>query len=219
MLPDSTKKILISEPVPIKVKSLLAESADTADIRDIKGPIQFRSKIPWYYYAIGAALLVIIAVLVFWWWRKRRKDEEEEPIDTRDPWEIALEAMAFLKEKNYLTKGELKLYYIELSEILRGYLGRIYNIPVLDMTTFEFLRTIEEFEIEEELIVRYKLFLEFSDLVKFAKFVPELEKCEGDYEEVISLIDYIRQVEQSKIKSSMIQETGEETVPEEIKNV
>jgi len=52
MTADSVRKILISEPMPIKVKSLLAESADTADIRDIKGPIEFETPIPVYYYLL-----------------------------------------------------------------------------------------------------------------------------------------------------------------------
>jgi hypothetical protein len=63
------------------------------------------------------------------------------------------------------------------------------------MTTYEFLTAVVERDIEEQLYNRMKKFLEFSDLVKFAKLVPELEKMNGDLEEAIAMVDYIRQTE------------------------
>lgn len=209
MLPDSTEKILISEPVPIKVKSLLADAADTADIRDIKGPIEFKSKIPlWLYFAAGVAVLAVI-VLLIWWWIVRRRRKPEEPVDLRDPWEIAFEELALLQGKNYPVAGEFKQFYIELTEIVRAYLQRIYRMPVLDMTTYEFLTAIVQEDIEEDLYNRLKAFLDFGDLVKFAKLIPELEKAESDYEEACDLVAYIRSVEMSKV--SMPAETAAES--------
>ncbi|MEW5923896.1 MAG: hypothetical protein AB1746_07910, partial [Candidatus Zixiibacteriota bacterium] len=121
MLPDSTRKVLISEPVPIKVKSLLAEGADTTDIRDLKAPIEFKSKWPWWYYA--AAGLILACLIGFILWRIfRRKEQEKAPVDTRKPWEIASEKLAFLKEKNLPFAGEFKLYYVELTDIVREFL-------------------------------------------------------------------------------------------------
>lgn len=195
---DSVRKILISEPMPIKVKSLLAESADTADIRDIKGPIEFKSPIPTYVYLIGIAILLLIAGLIYWWWRRHRPEEAKEFIDPREPWEIAFEAMAFLKERSYPAKGEFKLYYVELTEIIRSYLERIYKIPVMDMTTWEFLSTIKDAGVDEDLFGRFKKFLEYADLVKFAKMIPGPEQMENDYSEGYNLIDVVRQVELNK---------------------
>ncbi len=198
MLPDSTKKILISEPVPIRVKSLLAEDVDTADIRDIKAPIEFKPKIPLWYYFAGALLLIAVIAVLVWWKIRRGKRKPAEPVDLRPPWEIASERLAVLKEKNYLASGEFKLYYIELSETIRAFLQRIYGMPVLDMTTYEFLTAVIEKDIEEQLYNRLKQFLEFADLVKFAKLVPELEKVNNDFDEAVSMIDYIRQIELSR---------------------
>ncbi len=199
MLPDSTKKILISEPVPIRVKSLLAEDADTADIRDLKAPIEFKPKIPLWYYFAGALLLIVIIAVLVWWKIRRGKRKPVEPVDLRPPWEIASERLAMLKEKNYRASGDFKLYYIELSEIIRAFLQRIYDIPVLDMTTYEFLTAVIQKDIEEQLYNRLKQFLEFADLVKFAKLVPELEKVNNDFDEAVSMIDHIRQIELSRM--------------------
>nr|MBN2276751.1 hypothetical protein [candidate division Zixibacteria bacterium] len=193
MTPDSTRKILISEPVSIKVKSLLAEAADTSDIRDIKGPIEFKSGYPWWYYAVGAGIIIIVAGFIIWWRIRRRRTGPSEPIDTRRPWEIAFEALAFLKEKNYLDKNEYKQFYVELSEIVRAYFQGIYKIPVLDMTTGEFLHALESQEIEAGLHDRLKVFLAFADLVKFAKYIPERIRAEGDYEEAVDIVGCLQQ--------------------------
>ena len=198
MQPDSTMKILISEPVPIKVKSLLADAADTADIRDIKGPIDFKAGFPAWYYLVGGSVILVIAGLFIWWriWRKRGKPSG--PIDTREPWEIAFEDLAVLKEKHYPAAGEFKQYYIELTEIVRAFLQRIYEIPVLDMTTYEFLSVIIEKDIDEKLYNTLRAFLEHADLVKFAKLIPEADKVEADYEVAVNIVDDVRQAELSR---------------------
>jgi len=69
------------------------------------------------------------------------------------------------------------------------------------MTTCEFLSAIVQEDIEEELYNRLKAFLDYADLVKFAKLVSELEKTEADYEEACDLVDHIRRVEMSKVSA------------------
>ncbi len=198
-LPDSTTKYLISEPTPIKVKSLLAESADSTNIRDIKGPIEFKTSKAIYYYLGGLAVVILAIAGYFYWRAKKRGMLSGEPIDLRKPWEIAYEELALLKVKNYLSEGNFKQFYVELTEIVRAYLGRIYGIPVLDMTTEEFLDCIAEGDITEELFNRLKEFLNFADLVKFAKLVPEPEKIEVDFGEAAGIIEYVRQAEMARI--------------------
>ena len=209
MLPDSTKKMLISEPVPIRVKSLLAEDADTADIRDLKTLIEFKPKIPLWYYFAGALLLILIITVLVWWRIRRGRQEPTGPVDLRPPWEIASESLAMLKEKNYPASGEFKQYYIELSEIVRDFLQRVYEIPVLDMTTYEFLTAIVQKDVEEQLYNRLKRFLEFADLVKFAKLIPELEKVDFDFDEAVGMVDNIRQIEVNRISVTVMAATSD----------
>jgi len=210
MLPDSTKKILISEPVPVKILSLLAEGADTADIRDLKAQIEFKSGWPWWCYVIAGGILLLVIAIVL-----RRilggKKEERKPVDTRKPWEIASEDLAFLKEKNLPAAGEYKQYYIELTDIIREFLQRVYKIPVLDMTTWEFMEAISEFDIEPELDSMLKQFLDFADLVKFAKFMPESEKAYADFEEACNIVDIVRKAELIKIQTQAVPVAASET--------
>ncbi len=206
-MPDGTVKYLISEPTPIKVKSLLAEGSDSADVRDIKSPIYFKTEAYWPYYAAGAAILAAIIGYI-WWWRRRKRMRPKEIIDTRKPWEIAFEQLAVLKEKGYITDGKFKLYYIELTDIVRAYFGRIYNMPVLDMTTDEFLGRIIQEDIKEEMYGRLKVFLNFADLVKFAKMVPETEKMMIDFDEATAIVESVRHDETMKMQQTRIATAG-----------
>jgi len=196
---DSRPRLLLSEPVPIRVKSLLAEAADTADIRDIKGPYEPDTERPTEYLVGGGILLLALVLLLLWWLRRRRRRGEIEPVDLRKPWEIAFEELAVLKEKNYPVSGEIKQFYVELTAILRGFLQRIYDTPVLDMTTDEFKSALELVDLKEELKERTLKLLIFSDLVKFAKFLPDIDKINADFEETNSLVTAIRQIEVDRV--------------------
>ncbi len=198
MMPDSTKNILISEPIAIRVSSLLAEDSDTLDIRDLKPPFDFKASRAWMYYLIGGILLIGAIVYYLIWRHRRKKQLESEWVDPRRPWEIAFEELAVLKEKNYPADNQFKLYYIELSEIVRAFLGRIHKIPVLDMTTDEFCTILTELEVTEDLYKWIQAFLGYADLVKFAKLIPEIEKTESDFTESHQLVEHIMHTELRK---------------------
>ena len=77
-----------------------------------------------------------------------------------------------LLAKALLNEGKTKEFYSELADILRRYLERRFQIETFESTTFEILRRLKEKEFSSDLIERIKEFLENSDLVKFAKFIP-----------------------------------------------
>lgn len=199
MRPDSSVKYLISEPIAIKVKSLIAEGADTADIRDVKAPLSFETGWPWWGYVIVAGVIILLGGGFVYWKFFREKKAPEEFVDRRDPWEIAYEKLAHLKEKNYPSEGLFKMYYVVLTEIVREYLGRIYHKPVLDMTTAEFLDVISEQEIEPDMLEIIRKFLNHADLVKFAKLVPSDEQMSHDFETANEIIDQVRIIYLSRL--------------------
>ncbi len=191
-LPDSSRKMLLSEGVPIKVLSLLAESGDSLDVYPLKDPFEFKRDYTMYYLWGGAGLLALIAVALWLWARYRRRQDVSEPVDRRPPWEIAFERLAFLQEKNLPAQAEFKAYYIELTEIARFYLGRMYQSNVLDMTTEEFLSDFTTRELPTNLFEAMSGFLRHADLVKFAKMTPELQRVESDLTFVHDLVAAVR---------------------------
>ena len=60
----------------------------------------------------------------------------------------------------------------EVKDILRRYLERRFEVETLESTTVEILKRLKEKEFSSDLIAKIREFLEYSDLVKFAKFIP-----------------------------------------------
>lgn len=191
-MPDSSRKVILSESVPIKVKSLLAAGVDSADIRPLKAPYEFKRDMMPYYLWGALILLALAAGGILIWLRLRKRKREVMPLDLRPTWEVAFERLALLEEQSYLADGKFKQYYIELTKIAREYLGRMYEINVLDMTTEEFLFHFKQEQSPNGLYENVGRFLHHADLVKFAKLIPERERAEADFDFVHSMIEQVR---------------------------
>jgi hypothetical protein len=191
MLPDSSRKVLLAEPVPITVKSLLAESGDSLDIKPLKAQYVFERKLNPIYIWGGLALLLLLLAITVWVIRRRRRPLEEV-IDLRPPWEIAFEKLAFLQHRNLPAEDNNREYYFQLTDIFREYLGRIYGLDFLEMTTEEVLERSEEVDLPDKVRDELSEFLRHADLVKFARFAPEGERAETDFNYVHDAIEQIR---------------------------
>lgn len=191
-LPDGARKALLSEAVPIKVLSLLTNVGDSVDVRPLKEPYQFARDYTLYYIWGGIVAFVLILAALFIWWRIRKRRMVGEPIDLRPPWEIAFEQLALLQQKKLPDEERYKEYYIELTEILRTYLGRMYNVNVLDMTTYEFETAFADISLPNGQYERTISFFKSADLIKFAKQTPESSAPGTDLELVHECIDKVR---------------------------
>lgn len=191
-MPDGGRKVILSESVPIKVRSMLENAGDSLDIRSLKAQFEFERDLTPYYLWGGLGLLLLIALALFLWIRFRRGKEVLEPVDLRPPWEIAFEKLALLKEKGLLKEAQFKQFYIELTEISRAYLGRMYLIDALDMTTEELLSGLKRLQLSDSLQESLGSFFNHADLVKFAKFAPELSRAEEDLDVVHDIVEALR---------------------------
>ena len=197
VLPDGTRKIMLSESVPIKVNSLLLNTDDSADIRALKAQYEFqRDYTP--YYIWGTVIFLILAALGYYFWHKMRHKILGPMLDLRPAWEIAFEKLAKLDQKGLVNERQFKLYYVELTEILRSYLGRMYAAHITDMTTDEFFENYETIGLAADIQTDLKAFLNHADLIKFAKFVPEVERCQSDFGYVHDLVERVRKEFQQK---------------------
>ncbi len=191
-LPDGTRKALLSEGVPIKVLSILGNVGDSVDIKPLKPQYEFvRDWKQYYIYALAGFVALVIIILLLWL-KFRKKTEAEEPVDLRPAWEIAFEKLALLKQKQLPQDGHFKQFYIELTEIIRGYYERMYDLNVLDMTTEEFLTAFGKLVLPNGLLNKMREFFGHADLVKFARLVPEERRTDEDFEEIHQAIEIVR---------------------------
>tara|TARA_B100000282_G_C31733915_1_gene492402 strand:+ start:1505 stop:2098 length:594 start_codon:yes stop_codon:yes gene_type:complete len=87
------------------------------------------------------AFIFILTLLIIFYLRKRKKtgidDKEEKLID---PYEEALSAITALKEEQSILSP--KPFIFRLSEILRIYVEKVFNVPAMELTGEEFMREI-----------------------------------------------------------------------------
>ncbi|MFH1678333.1 MAG: hypothetical protein ABH914_01795 [Candidatus Omnitrophota bacterium] len=180
--------------VKLEVKSVLDTAPAQTDIRDIRGPKSFAGKM-WIYLLIALAVFLIIGACFSRILLKKKKGEcKAAPAPAHI---IAYEALAALEKKDYIRRGQAKVYYIELSDIVRRYLENRFNIRAPEMTTEEFLIKVKEkdsaLSIEHKGLLRD--FLVNSDLVKFARYQPAEQEANLSFASAKRLIDQTKEQE------------------------
>ncbi len=137
----------------------------------------------WLVIVMGIAVLGIL-LLIAWlvyryikaWQEKKRREALAEPAPIpRSPEEIAFEQIELLRQKNYLDEALFKIYYSELSDILRNYLEAKIGISAMESTTVDIVREIEQ-KVSRGTAQDWFEFLSHADLVKFAKQVSNMEE-------------------------------------------
>lgn len=138
--------------------------------------------IEWWVYLIGGVLiLAIIGFIIFLSWRKRRT--KTEAMIKRSAHEIAYEQLESLLSEKLIDKGEIKLFYLNLSNILRHYIENRFGLRAPEQTTEEFLASIHFNDIltanQKGML---KGFLQHCDLVKFAEHRPTNEDIQKTFD-------------------------------------
>lgn len=221
-LADGSRKVMLAEAIPIKILSLLdGIEGDSIDIKPLKPQLTAEQIYPpdyseyYLWGGLGLALCLVGGGLFFWWWWRRRR----EAAAIQPPaWEIAFERLAFIKVE-YLDRGfpeqlRAKDYYLELTELSRAYLGRIYEVDVLEMTTEQFMDRFEEVELPDNIYPTLGDFYKHADQVKFARMMPETQRTEDDFLTVHAMIDSVR-VDYERRQEMILREAAQadETAP------
>ena len=153
---------------------------DTTDmaITDIKGV--YKAPIWWwgiFRWVLLALLLAGVGVAGYYLitYLQRRKLEEAgnevvtEPLRPAD--EVALEKLDAIKEKKIWQQGQVKEYYTQLTDVVREYIARRFEVSSVEQTSDETLRDIRPLLSErKDLYDQLRKMLTLADLVKFAKW-------------------------------------------------
>jgi hypothetical protein len=183
--PSKVPGTLQLSPIKIELISLLPKGNSEAallalDIKGIKYPLGLPpnySLLKWFLLGIVALSLVLLLFRLYLRWSTKanavKQTQEIEPAHI-----IALRRLAILKETTLLAEGDYKTFYSELSECIREYMENRYLVRALEMTTEEFLAqlTTKDYLTKESQSV-LKIFLQQTDLIKFAKQSPTLEEA------------------------------------------
>jgi DNA-binding transcriptional ArsR family regulator len=137
-----------------------------------RAPVTAAEVLPWVLIATVAA--VILWFIIRMVKRLRKKDAVQvEPVITDPPHVIAFRELEKLRDGQLWQKGEVKLYYSRLTEILRKYIEDRYGVFSLELTTDETLRALVRTGFKRDAVYDLlRLVLTDADLVKFAKHKP-----------------------------------------------
>jgi|GEM_PF-897955 len=198
----------------ITVQSAL-DSASQA-MADIK-PIKSASFPIWIVLAILGAL-ALIAVLVYWGYQKYKQKEtqpeivEEKPVP---PYEWAKAQLKPLQSFAFSDQASYKTYYSQMSDIMRGFIERYYQMPAHERLTFEIVGMLTS-KASSQQIQLISTILEKSDMVKFAKYFPSKIEADKSLEQAFSVIDVSKPSTNPETKTDVIEaETGKQ---EELSN-
>jgi len=164
---SNEKDTVKTDPVVFRVKSVL-KSKNTRPA-DIYGPFSMFNPL-WLLYLLIPALAYITYLFI-----AKRKKKILSPKTPKLPPEPLSQRINKLwdKAENLLDKGYIKPFYITLSYIIRLYLKEVYKFPALEQTTYEIRDSLKKKKVKHR--DEFLELLNFSDMVKFAKFIPDKE--------------------------------------------
>ncbi|MAR20737.1 MAG: hypothetical protein CMD25_01550 [Flavobacteriales bacterium] len=155
------------------INVLLPNIDANSELKDIKGPLD--DNIGWSDIWPWLVLILIILLSIFTYKKYFNKKKKTVVVkkNIQTPAHIlALNSLKKLENKKLIDKKDIKEYYSSISEIIRRYIENRFNFPALELTTYEILNIITAI-IKKEESISLKNILEISDLVKFAKKIPD----------------------------------------------
>ncbi len=182
--------VSVDDSLSLVVTDVEVDTA-TAEIRDL-API---ARVPYTFWEIFRWVLLAWAVaavgVVVWWLveRKRRHGSifvHHEPVDTRNPYERASEALEALREGRLWQAGKVKEYHTALTDIVRRFIEEAAGIRATDMTSDETVEAVEGRW--PEVSGQLRDIFTTADLVKFAKSEPLPHEHEASMAKAVKVV-------------------------------
>ena len=199
-----TESMALNVVQPFEVDTTLA----ITDIKDIeKAPIWWWGIIRWILLGLLIAGLCVGGYYLWRWIESKRKPEEEtiNPDLLRPADEVALEKLDEIKAAKIWKDGKVKEYQTELTDVVREYIGRRFDVQSTEKTSDETLHEMKPL-IEKDLYTRLSKMLQLADLVKFAKWHTTPDENEQALSTAYEFVQETREVPSDQVPSTKEEE-------------
>lgn len=159
------------EMMPVVVDTLKQKMYDIRPIIEVESTFNYN----WLWLLL---LLPILAGVAYYFLKIYKPKEKSEEEFFATPIEKATNLLSRLEKKELWQKGEVKTYYIELTQIIRIYIEEALEVPAMESTSSELLENLREaitqknMALSNETLSNLDKVLKNADLVKFAKSKP-----------------------------------------------
>lgn len=163
------------------VQPFQLDSTDIAitDIKSVyKAPVWWWGILRWVVLALVIIGLIVGGYFLMLYLQKRNKlragvidNTPAEP--TRPAHEIALERLDTIRDEMLWTKGQVKEYHTQLTDVVREYIALRFGVSSTEKTSDTTLQEMRPLLVEyTDVYNQLHSMLTLADYVKFAKFIP-----------------------------------------------
>jgi len=184
------------------------DSTDMAitDIKEIyKAPIWWWSILRWVLLALAIVGIGVGGYYLITYLRNRygnalTTDVPTEPL--RPAEEVALEKLDAIREQKIWQNGQVKEYHTQLTDVVREYIARRFEVSSTEQTSDETLRAMRGLLSEKkELYDDLRKMLTLADLVKFAKWTTTPDENELSLRSAYTFVKETTYIEEEQTES------------------
>jgi len=185
-------------PLTVTIDSVLPprqEGEEGAEIADLKPPASLAPDYGALMTAAAILALLLIGTAVLWWVHRRYAARlaavpaPEDPFHRTPPHEWFYGALQDLLQKRLAEQGEFERFFVELSWILKRYLGGRFRVEMLELTSAEVPHRLSQAGAPENAIRAVSNLLDRCDGVKFAREPADSAACRSAVEDAYRIVD------------------------------
>ena len=185
------KDTLYSQKIPLRLVLVKNTDSTNPSIEGLKPQQSAGSpSLAWVWILLGLCIAGAGIYVLNRRLKSRKKPHKEAP--PKPPYEEAMDALALLDGKRYLSKGLIREYVFELSDIFKRYIERRFGTNAAEFTTEEMLDWIKRSALQPAERKIAEWFFSAADPVKFAKWLPDGDTLDRFGKDVRQFIEQTR---------------------------
>ena len=155
-------------------------------------------------YVIYGLIALVLLSLIIWlvasqlYKYMRKRENAERVLPKIPPHIVANKALVELNHRKLWQNGKYKLYYTELTAILRVYISERWGISAMEYTTPEIIEALSEIDMPRDSRFALVALLRTADMVKFAKAEPEAEENEENYTRAYYFVENTKLIDEAQ---------------------